>query len=428
VTVDGERLDLPAGGGGDRRPGRDVEQDRARARVCALLPLFEAAVGEGRIDAAHVDAVAAAWADLDDDERGVLAGFAERLLGYAMVESPERFRRRVRDLARRVQRDHGQRVAERQREQASVRRWIDRNGMGHLHAELDPETTAKVWAALDRHLGEVRSRDDTAGIALQRLEVDALVELVTASTALDRRTPEVVVLIDWATLRSGVFAAGSICETSDGLPLTPAAVRRLACEAGIVPVVLGGDGVPLDVGRTRRLATREQRRALAAMYATCALPGCGVRFERCRIHHCDPWLPVGPTDLANLIPVCGRHHHDVHDGGWTLTMTPDRVITLRAPDGTITFHGDTRDRIAAEPVDTGDPVDGEIPIYRLRLEDRRLVAGSDTDLTDPTDWFAAALLAAIITTRTATLTRRRAATDHDPTTTELEATQPRRGP
>jgi hypothetical protein len=210
--------------------------------------------------------------------------------------------------------------------------------------------------------------------------------------------------------------------------LTPAAVRRLACEAGILPVVLGGDGVPLDAGQTRRLATREQRRALAAMYTTCALPGCGVRFERCRIHHCDPWLPIGPTDLANLVPVCGRHHHDVHDGGWTLTMTPDRVITLRAPDGTITFRGDTRDRIAGEPVEGLDTHPVEIPIYRLHLEDRRLVAGPDTDLTDPTDWFAAALLAAIVTTRTATLTRRRAATDHDPITTELEATQPRRGP
>jgi Domain of unknown function (DUF222) len=420
-TVDGERLDLSGlAGGRDLRPGREAEQDRARARVCVLLPMFEAAVSEGRIDAAHVDAVAAAWADLDDDERVELAGFGEKLLGYATVETAERFRRRVRDLARRIARDHGQRVAERQRAEASVRRWIDRNGMGHLHAELDPETTAKVWAALDQHLADVRSRDDTAGVPLQRVEVDARTELVTRSAAVDPRAPELVVLIDLATLQSGVFAEGSICETSDGLPLTPAAVRRLACEAGILPVVLGGDGVPVDVGRTRRLATREQRRALAAMYATCAMPACGVRFDRCRIHHCVPWLPLGPTDLANLLPVCNRHHHDVHEGGWTMTMTPDRVITLRAPDGTITFHGDTRDRIAAEAVD-----DSDIPILRLHFEDQRLVAGPDTDLTD---WLAAALLAAVVTARTATRTRRRSATDADSVSTELESSQPRRGP
>jgi Domain of unknown function (DUF222) len=201
------------------------------------------------------------------------------LLGYATVETAERFRRRVRDLARRMQRDHGQRVADRQRAEQRVRRWIDQQtGMGHLHVELDPENTAKVWAALDERLLDFKTRPDTAGIATRRLEVDALVELVTVSTALDPRLPEVCFLIDLATLESGVFAAGSVCETSDGQALTPAAVRRLACEARILPIVLGGDGVPLDVGRRHRLATREQRRALAAMYATCP-PGPRRRLD-----------------------------------------------------------------------------------------------------------------------------------------------------
>jgi hypothetical protein len=86
------------------------------------------------------------------------------------------------------------------------------------------------------------------------------------------------------------------------------------------------------------------------MYSTCALPGCAVRFGGCRIHHLDPWDPTGPTDLDNLLPVCNRHHHDVHEGGWQLTMTQDRVISLRAPDGTLRFHGDTRDRAPAAAV------------------------------------------------------------------------------
>ena len=96
-------------------------------------------------------------------------------------------------------------------------------------------------------------------------------------------------------------------------------------------------------GREDRVRTMRVRRR--AMYATCALPDCGMRFERCRIHHLDPWLPTGRTDLENLVPVCDRHHHQIHDGGWDLSMTPDRVITLRAPDGTIVYTGDTRDRI-----------------------------------------------------------------------------------
>jgi Domain of unknown function (DUF222) len=280
----------------------------------------------------------------------------------------------------------------------------------------------------DERLSECKTRPDTAGVHPQRLEVDALVELVTASTALDPRAPELVVLVDLATLQSGIFAAGSVCETSDGQPLTPAAVRRLACEAGILPVVLGGDGVPVDVGRTRRLATREQRRALAAMYTTCAMPGCTIRFGGCRIHHCDAWLPIGATDLANLVPVCDRHHHQIHEGGWILTMTADRVITLRAPDGTITFHGDTRDRIPAATLDT---LDTDISITRLTLDDfhRRAATGnSDPHGDGELHTVAAVLLAAMLTARTAALTRRRAATDPDTPTTALEQTQPRRGP
>jgi hypothetical protein len=345
-TTAGDTLDLgSASPGRDRRPGREVERDRARAEVGTVLPIFEAALGRGEIDAAHLDAVATAWRGLDTDERGTFAEHGASLLGAARAESPERFGRRCRDLARRVTVDHGVGVAERQRAAANVRRWIDRTGIGHLHAELDPETTARIWAALDAHLNTVKGRDETAGIPLSRLEVDALTELVCASSVLDARVPALSVVIDHHTLRTGAFGPASICETSDGQALTPAAVRRLACEAGIIPVVLGGDGVPLDVGRTRRLATGGQRRALAAMYATCGLPDCGMRFERCRIHHLDPWLPIGPTNLDNLIPVCDRHHHQIHDGGWHLTMTPDRVITLRAPDGTIVYTGDTRDRI-----------------------------------------------------------------------------------
>jgi hypothetical protein len=379
-TLDGLPLDVSAfTGERDRRPGRAPEQDRARAEVCSLLPMFERALAEGRIDAAHVDAIAAAWTDLDTEARAQFAEHGPLLVEVATAESPERFRRRVRDLARRIAHDHGVRAAERQRRAQRSRRWIDqRTGMGHLHLELDPENTARVWTALDQQLATITARDDTAGISLNRLEVDAFVELVTASAASELRSPELCVLVDLATLQTGGFAPGSICETTDGIALTPAAARRLACEAAILPLVLGGDGVPLDAGRSRRLATREQRRALAAMYATCGLPGCGVRFERCRIHHLDPWLPTGPTDLDNLIPVCSRHHHDVHEGGWKLTMTPDRVITLRSPDGTMSFSGDTRDRIppaaigiehhqSAAPPGTSPPVDelGEPHLVRV---------------------------------------------------------------
>jgi hypothetical protein len=104
-------------------------------------------------------------------------------------------------------------------------------------------------------------------------------------------------------------------------------------------------GVPLAVGRAQRLATREQRQALRAMYRTCAFPGCAVPFEWCRIHHVNWWTrDHGVTDLDNMIPICAGDNHRVHDGGWTLELHPDRTLTIHRPDGTVHFKGDTTNR------------------------------------------------------------------------------------
>lgn len=111
-------------------------------------------------------------------------------------------------------------------------------------------------------------------------------------------------------------------------------------------MILGEDGVPINVGRTHRTATRAQRRALRTIYRHCAHHGCDVTFDRCEIHHIDWYEHGGNTDLANLLPLCSRHHHLVHEGGWTLHLTPDRTLTITRPDGT--HHATTRPDIATE--------------------------------------------------------------------------------
>jgi hypothetical protein len=127
-------------------------------------------------------------------------------------------------------------------------------------------------------------------------------------------------------------------------------VRRWCCEARIIPVVLGGDGVVLDVGRGARLATSDQRRALATMYASCAYPGCMVGFGHCKIHHTREWARHGgPTDLEWLVPLCDRHHHVVHEGGWRLEVHPDRTITVTRPDGEVHYHGTSLNRRRRAP-------------------------------------------------------------------------------
>ena len=113
------------------------------------------------------------------------------------------------------------------------------------------------------------------------------------------RVPEITILTDYRTLIEGLHDH-SICETEDGIPIPVSTVRRLCCDAEIIPVVLGTDGVPLDMGRSVRTANRAQRRALRAMYRTCAHPDCTVPFSACKAHHIRWWWKhLGPTDLEH---------------------------------------------------------------------------------------------------------------------------------
>jgi hypothetical protein len=176
----------------------------------------------------------------------------------------------------------------------------------------------------------------------EQLEVEALISACSAGEG-GQRVPSMIVLADFDTLRSGLHS-NSVCETDDGTPLPVEVMRRLACEAEIIPVVLNGAGQALDAGRAQRLATPAQRAALRAMHRTCVGPTCSVPFEDCEIHHIVPWERGGKTDLANMAPLCSGDHHLVHEGGWGLAITSDRVATWTRPDGAVFHIGSTIDR------------------------------------------------------------------------------------
>jgi hypothetical protein len=103
------------------------------------------------------------------------------------------------------------------------------------------------------------------------------------------------------------------CQLSDGTKLTARQLRRLACQADLIPMVLDTDGTVLDMGRRARLATYDQRLALRVMHHSCAVKGCDIRFDWCEIHHLRPWDNQGLTNLDNLVPLCTYHHHLIHD-------------------------------------------------------------------------------------------------------------------
>ncbi|MEU7772219.1 DUF222 domain-containing protein [Micromonospora taraxaci] len=108
-----------------------------------------------------------------------------------------------------------------------------------------------------------------------------------------------------------------------GLQLTPDTVRRLACDAAILPAVLGGAGQVLDVGRQRRLVTGPLRRTLVLRDGGCAFPGCDRPPRWCAAHHIHHWADGGPTSLDNAVLLCGHHHRHIHHSEWTVRLGDD---------------------------------------------------------------------------------------------------------
>lgn len=120
----------------------------------------------------------------------------------------------------------------------------------------------------------------------------------------------------------GLPGAG-MTEWGDALP--PSSIRRLACDARVTRVVLDPASQPLDVGRTRRLATIAQRRALEVRDGGCRFAGCDRPPGWCDAHHVIPWLEGGATDLDNLVLLCRAHHTLVHrNGSAGLRLRPPR--------------------------------------------------------------------------------------------------------
>ena len=330
-----------------RRSGKDAAAITERDRVCTSTEQFETALTTGTVSAGHLDALANATRRLDDELRAEFFTHEDLLLEAASNQRVDMFERQCRDLSRHlIASRHRSDVdeLEAQRARSCVKRWVDKStGMCHSHFELDPVSDAKLWKAIDTQTRSARRVDGNARTPWQRLQVDALLAAVSGGPGGDCVT-EISVLIDHDTMMTG-WHERSICETEDGVPLPVETVRRMCCDAEILPVVLNGDGEVLDLGRSQRAANRAQRRALRAMHRTCAHPECTVAFSACSIHHVRWWgKHTGRTDIDNLIPLCERHHHLIHEGGWSLVMTPDRVATWTRPDGAVHWSGSAIDR------------------------------------------------------------------------------------
>ncbi|HEY8652662.1 MAG TPA: DUF222 domain-containing protein, partial [Dermatophilaceae bacterium] len=106
--------------------------------------------------------------------------------------------------------------------------------------------------------------------------------------------------------------------------LSPQSVRKLACDANIIPMVLGSQGQPLDVGRTKRLVTPAMLAALWARDRGCTFPGCGRPPQWADAHHVKHWIDGGTTCLLNLALLCGYHPPPRSAGRYPHVCPPTR--------------------------------------------------------------------------------------------------------
>jgi len=323
---------------GTRTSPRQAKRTERRGAALAQAPQMEHQLAAGRISTEHADVLANAAAKLHDDEqRAALFDQQKILADHAVAETPAQFSRTVRRVADRLAADGGLERSERQRAAATLTYGMnDETGMGWIRAELHPDDYQRAARRLDAEVAALRQRPEHDGLRHDQLAARAGIALICGGRAASTPPAEVIVLIDHNTITTGLHER-SVIEYGDGTPLPVETARRHACTANIIPVVHDSHGMPLDVGRGARHATPAQRRALRSMHRTCAVGECDRGFEHCEIHHLLEWdQHHGPTDLDNLIPVCGFHHHRAHEGRWRLQLDPStRHLSVFLPDGSL---------------------------------------------------------------------------------------------
>ncbi|RQX02676.1 HNH endonuclease signature motif containing protein [Micromonospora inaquosa] len=195
-------------------------------------------------------------------------------------------------------------------------------GRLRLSGTLDAEAAALLRAVIDP-LSAPSGPDDPRCAGQRRHDALADVcRLALRTSELPENGGEpaqLVVTVDYDGLVRQL-GAGTL---DVGLRLAPDTVRRLACDAAILPAVLGGAGQVLDVGRQRRLVTGPLRRALVLRDGGCAFPGCDRPPRWCAAHHIRHWADGGPTSLDNAVLLCGHHHRHIHQTEWVVRLGDD---------------------------------------------------------------------------------------------------------
>ena len=332
--------------------GREAARQDELARDLQQLPETRAALAAGEIGPEQAQAIGRS-------ARGGALGDArateEQLLPVARGAGSEELSRAIRrreQEADRASLERAEQRAHRRRRASLVRRG---DGMWDLQAQLPDEHGEALATALDAFrafdppdtpISEQRSP--------QQRTVDALTDLVGAvlrsgvAPTSGGVLPQLNVVVPIEALDPDGAAVG---ELAHGGVLSPAAIERLLCDANLRRLVTRGDSEVLDVGRSRRAWSVAQRPALRVRDGGCRGPGCDRPPAWTHAHHLVPWEENGPTSVDNGLLLCSFHHHQVHEGGWTVRLDlATAQATFRSPHGRTVI---TRPHRPAGPRSTG---------------------------------------------------------------------------
>jgi Domain of unknown function (DUF222) len=321
--------------------GLDRRQARADQRLAeALVRRWSGvarAVRAGTMSLAQAEVVVRALDDLPPD---LPPGVADRAEAHLVAESGTFTPSELRVMGRRVLDVVAPEVGERhellllEREEALAARLtsLTTHRRGDGTTEIRARVADRVADRLLTYLHAFSSPRRTAtaeGAGRQRYDVrlgqafGAFLESVDPG-----RLPlhggdatTVVVTVEHEALATGLGTA-----LVGDQPVSAGEARRLACTADVLPMVLGGDSEVLDLGRSRRLFSPAQRKALAVRDRTCRARGCDIPAAWCEAHHAGaPWVAGGATDLADGLLLCSFHHHRAHDRRYVTTRLGERV-------------------------------------------------------------------------------------------------------
>ena len=267
---------------------------------------------------------------VDDAEPAVLEG----LIKMAVREGPRGCRQLRPALLARYGLD-----GQLQSEQDAMKRFValsqprvDECGLAEYRLTLDVEGRAVLEAALGplsapqpvEGARDLRPSDPRPGEALV-----ALVKRAVAADATPKSSKsQLFVTVDLETLHNGLRGAGeTLAGTESGTLLAPETVRRLACDATIIPTVMGAAGEVVDLGRGVRLFTAAQTKRLWFRDRCCTYPGCGAPAQWADAHHLVHWADGGASGLDNAAPLCERHHTIVHKRRYAGRLVQDPTGT-----------------------------------------------------------------------------------------------------